>query len=178
MLDKFYITPGQWRHILRWTLYTLLFLATLMLQAVVLGKDGMFGCYPDPVGVVIICVATVEGPERGGLFALLTSTFWALSGIDQGPLLILCLTALPILSGYLCRRIFSVSYLPSLISCGLILFVTETSGFFLKRFFEAVPGSLFLTQVLPGILVSLLFQPLFYWLVKSIQKIGDPYEAT
>jgi hypothetical protein len=119
----------------------------------------------------------MEGPERGGLFALLTSTFWALSGADQGALQILFLTALPIVTGYLCRKIFTLNFLTCLISCVLILLLTQSTAFFLKCLFEKLPKELFLTRLLPGIPVSLLFQPLTYWLVKSIQKIGDPYET-
>ncbi len=177
MLEKFYITPGQWRHIFRWTLYTLLFLTALIVQTVILGKDGFLGQYPDIVAVVIITVCMVEGPERGGLFALLTSTFWALSGIDRGALQILFLTILPILCCYFSRRIFSITYIPDLISCALILFVTNSVVFFLKIFYDAIPSHMFFTRLLPGILVSLLFQPLIYWLVKSMEKIGDPYET-
>lgn len=178
MLEKFYITPGQWRHILRWFLYVMLFLMAMMLQTVILGKDGLWGQSPDFVAVVIITVCMVEGPERGGLFALLTSIFWALSGIDRGALQIIGLTVLPILCVHYSRKIFSVVYLPTLISCGLTLLVTHSISFLLKVFYEAAPTHLYATRLLPGILISLLFQPLVYWLCKSIEKIGDPYEAT
>ena len=178
MLEKLYITPGQWRHILRWFLYVVLFLAAMMLQTVIFGKDGLWGQSPDFVAVVIITVCMVEGPERGGLFALLTSIFWALSGIDRGALQILCLTALPVLCSHYSRRIFTATYLPALITCGLTLFVTHSISFLLKVFYESAPSYLYTSRLLPGILVSLLFQPLVYWLSKSIEKIGDPYEAT
>lgn len=178
MSDKFYITPKQWRHILRWSLYTLLFLTGMIFQTVIWGKDGIFGHCPDLVAVVILTVCMVEGAERGGLFALLTSTFWALSGIDRGALQILCLTVLPIFSIHYSRKIFSVSYIPDLLSCGVILFLTHTLEYLLRLFYDGVPSHLFTTRLIPGILVSLLFQPLIYRLVKSIEKIGDPYEAT
>lgn len=177
MLDKFYITPGQWRHFFRWTLYSLLFLSAMILQTVIWGDDGFLGQNPHVVAVVILTVCMVEGTERGGLFALLTSTFWALSGIDRGALQILCLTTLPILSVYWTRKLFSISYIPDLLSCGLILFITNTVDFLLRMFYDGVPGHMFFTRLLPGIGVTLLFQPLIYWLVKSMEKIGDPYEA-
>lgn len=149
----------------------------MMLQTVILGKDGIAGQSPDIVAVVIITVCMVEGPERGGLFALLTSVFWALSGIDRGALQILCLTAIPILCSHYSRKIFSLAYIPALITCGLTMFVAHTLSFLLKAFYEATPTYLYTTRLLPGILISLLFQPLIYWLSKSIEKIGDPYEA-
>lgn len=178
MLGKFYITPGQWRHIFRWLLYTVLFLAVMLVQTVILGRNGIFGQHPDLVAVVIICVAMVEGPERGGTFALITSTFWALSGIDRGALQILCLTTLPILCSFLSRKIFSAAYITCLITCGFTIFIAQTLSYLLRLFYESIPAYLYMTRLIPGILVSLLFQPVIYWLVKSIEKIGDPYEAT
>lgn len=150
----------------------------MMLQTVILGKDGLWGQSPDFVAVVIITVCMVEGPERGGLFALLTSIFWALSGIDRGALQILCLTVLPVLCSHYSRKIFSIVYIPALLSCGLTLLISHGLSLALKVFYEAAPTHLYFTRLLPGILVSLLFQPLVYWLSKSIEKIGDPYEAT
>ena len=178
MLGRFYITPAQWRHIFRWVLYSLLLLGTILLQTVLLGKNGVFGSHPDLVAVVIICVAVAEGPERGGMFALIASTFWALSGIERGAIQIACLTVMPVTSSYLSRKLLSAPYLTSLVTCGGTLLVAQTLSFLLKQFYEAVPGILYMTRLLPGILVALLFQPLIYWLVKSIGKIGDPYEAT
>lgn len=178
MLGRFYITPGQWRHVFRWLLYGALFLSVVLLQTVILGKNGVFGQHPDLVAVVIVCVAMAEGAERGGLFALIVSTFWALSGIERGALQIFCLTTIPVLCSYLSRKIFSVPYPVSLITCALTLLITQSLHFFLKMFYDGLPGYLYLTRLLPGMLVALLFQPLFYWLVKIIGKIGDPYEAT
>ena len=178
MLDKLYLTPKQWRRILRWTLYSLLFLSALIAETVILGRDGFWGQSLALSPLVIVCVAMREGPERGGLFALLTSSFLALSGADQGPLQLLCLTVLSICGSHFSRKIFSVEYLPSLLCSGLFLLVTQTLCFLLKVFYQGIPRQLYLTRLIPGILVSLLFQPLIYWLVKSIEKIGDPYEAT
>ena len=92
MLDKLYITPRQWLHILRWTLYALLFLLAMMVQTVVLGNHPIFGANADFIPVVIVCVCMREGPERGGWFALLTSLFWFLSGAANGSISIAILT--------------------------------------------------------------------------------------
>ena len=46
MLDKLYITPKQWLHILRWTLYALLFLLAMMLQTVAFGNRTLLGVHP------------------------------------------------------------------------------------------------------------------------------------
>lgn len=159
-------------------MYCLLFLTAVILQTVIWGKDGILGHTPDLVALVIITVCLIEGSERGGLFALITSTIWALSGIDRGPLQILCLTVLPVLCSHYGRKILSIAYVPELLSCILVLFITGLLEFFLRVFYDGIPSHMFFTRLLPGILVTLLFQPVAYWLVKSIEKIGDPYEAT
>ena len=56
MLDKLYITPRQWLHILRWSLYVVLFIVAMMVQTVVLGNRTLFGAHPHFVPVVITCV--------------------------------------------------------------------------------------------------------------------------
>lgn len=178
MLDKLYITPRQWMHILRWSLYTLLFLTAMLLQTVVLGHQTLLGAKPDFVPVVITCVCLREGPERGGLFALLSSVFWALSGADMGSIYIIVLTVLPILGSLFCKRYLSGRYVPCLILCFLTLFVHHNASFLLKYIYEAMDSSLYFSRLLPCVLVSLLAQPLCYWLVKCIEKIGDAYEST
>ncbi len=177
MLDKLYITPKQWMRIFRWTLYSLLFLGCMMLQTVILGKHKLFGLRPDLIPIVISCVCLREGPERGGVYALCCSLFWALSGIDQGALMILLLTVLPITASVLFRRTFVLSFASALVCCGIILLAVHSMGFLLKLFNESARGSLYFTRLIPTVAVSLLAQPAIYGIVKCIQKIGDPYEA-
>ncbi len=178
MLDKLYITPKQWMRIFRWALYSLLLLVAVMVQTVILGNRPFFGIKPDLVPLVIFCVCLREGPERGGVFALLSALFWALSGVDQGAMLIFLLTVLPILASVLLRKLFVRNFLSDLISCGLLLLLTHSGCFLLRLINGTVARSLYVTRLLPTVLLTLLFQPLIYWLVKSVEKIGDPYEAT
>ena len=91
---------------------------------------------------------------------------------------IFLLTVLPILASVLLRKIFVRSFFSDLISCGLLLLLTHTGDFLLRLINGTVAGKLYFTRLLPTVLVTLLFQPLIYWLVKIVEKIGDPYEAT
>lgn len=177
MLDKLYITPKQWLHILRWTLYTLLFLFAMMLQTVVFGNHKLFGVHPNFVPVVITCVCLREGAERGGLFALLTSLLWCLSGADEGSISIAVLTVVPVLGSVLCSAVLANRFLPCLAITLVTLFTEQTAIFLFKSFFGTMDGSLFLTALIPCVLVSLLAQPIVYLLVKCIAKIGDAYET-
>ena len=177
MLDKLYITPKQWLHILRWTLYALLFLLAMMLQTVVFGNHTFLGVQPNFVPVVITCVCLREGPERGGLFALLTSLFWCLSGVDEGSVSIAVLTVVPVVGSVLCRSVLANRFLPCLAITLVTLFTEQTVIFLLKYFTGTVDGSRFLTVLIPSVLVTALAQPAVYLLVKCIEKIGDAYET-
>lgn len=177
MLDKLYITPKQWMHILRWCLYALLLLVAIMLQTVVFGNRTLLGAHPNFVPVVIVCVCLREGPERGGLFALISSLIWCLSGIDYGPVSLAVLTVLPVLGAVFSRTWLSNRYLPCLLLCALTLFVEQGVIFSLRWFFGDLELRRFLTDLLPCVLVSTLIQPLVYLAVKRIERIGDPYES-
>ncbi len=178
MLDKLYITPRQWLLILRWTLYSLLFLSVMMVQTVVLGNRTVFGTHPSLVPIAITCVCLREGAERGGLFALLASLFWCLSGADLGSLSIFVLTVIPVLGALLCRAVLINRFLPCLAISFLALVFDQFLGFLLKYFFGHVPAALFTRELLPCVFLSILSQPLLYWLVKCIAKIGASYEST
>ena len=79
MLDKLYITPRQWLLILRWALYSLLFLTVMMVQTVVLGNRTVFGIHPcrsrkrapNPMGFIrnrgSFCTASILAVEESFL---------------------------------------------------------------------------------------------------------------
>lgn len=178
MLDKLYITPKQWLHILRWTLYSLLFLLALLLQTVVFGNRPVLGVRPDLVAVVIVCVCLREGAERGGAFALAASVFWYLSGAEQGSVSIAVLTIVPVAGCLLCRAMLANRFLPCLVITLVTLLIEQLAMFLLKFFFDGMAGIYFVRKLLPCVLVSLLAQPPVYWLVKRVEKIGEAYEST
>ena len=149
MLDKLYITPRQWLQILRWTLYSLLFLSVMMVQTVVLGNRTVFGTHPSFVPIVITCVCLREGAERGGLFALLASLFWFLTGADTGSVSIFVLTALPVCASLVCRAYLTQRYLPCLLTCLITLFVNHTAIFLIKLYLGQATAVMFLTRLLP-----------------------------
>ena len=177
MLDKFYITPKQWLHILRWSLYALLLLVAMMVQTVVFGNRLLFGAKPLLVPVVICCVCLREGAERGGVFALLATLFWCFSGAEYGPVSIVMQTAVPVLGTVGSRAVLSSRYVPCLFITFLALFLEQSIVFGLKVFTGNAQGAMFFTVLLPCVFISLLFQPIVYFLVKQTERIGDPYES-
>lgn len=178
MLDKLYITPRQWLRILRWTLYSLLLLLLIMLQTVVFGNRTVLGIHPDLVPLALTCVCLREGPERGGLFALLGSLVWCLSGVDLGSARILLLTVVPVLGSLLCRSVLQNRFLPCLFFTLLTLLCEQSAMFLLKHFFRGLPAECFLRDALPCALISVVAHPAVYGLVKAVSRIGDAYEST
>lgn len=178
MLDKLYITPRQWLHILRWTLYSLLFLLAMMVQTVVLGNHPIFGANADFIPVVIVCVCLREGPERGGWFALLTSFFWFLSGASNGSISIAILTIVPIAGSILCRSVLQNRFSTCLLTAAITLLILHSVIFALKYLFDQIDPSLYVEKLLPTVLISLCAHPPIYYLVKKINQIGDDYEST
>ncbi|MBR4307987.1 MAG: hypothetical protein IKT58_00170, partial [Oscillospiraceae bacterium] len=96
---------------------------------------------------------------------------------DQGALQIFLLTVLPILASLALRKIVVVNFVSVFVSCSILLILTQSAGFLLRLINGTVVGDLYATRLLPIVGISLLIQPLIYWLVKSIEKIGDPYET-
>lgn len=177
MLDKLYITPKQWLRILRWSLYSLLFLLALLVESSVFGKHTLLGVRPQLVAVVIVCVCFREGAERGGLFALLTSLFWCLSGIPYGSIAIAVYTLVPVAGTLLTRSVLVNRFVPCLLITLAALFLQQVVVFAIGYFFHNVGGLYFFLELLPCVFLSLLFQPVVYWLVKRIARIGGPYES-
>ncbi|MBR6377948.1 MAG: hypothetical protein IKS05_09340 [Oscillospiraceae bacterium] len=177
MLKHFYLTKTQWQGILRWSLYGLLFLLTLLLQTVVLAPLPLGGIQLAPLPLYIVCVCIREGPEKGGLFAILASLFWALSGADFGNISVAVVPIGAILSAVLCRAVLTLRLLPTLL-CGLAVSLLNASVIFLFKLI--LPPNLQLSSywriLLPGVLLSLIFVPIQYLLVKRVSRIGVSHE--
>lgn len=176
MLDKLYITPRQWLRILRWTLYALVFFLALLVQTTLLGNTTRPGLRPDLIAVVISCVCLREGPERGGLFALLASFFWYLTGADLASVSIAVMTLVPVLGCIAADSWFNRRFLPCLAVTVLTVLTHRSVIFLLKYFFEELPAALFAARVLPCVPASAAVQPLVYLLVRAVSRIGDAYE--
>ena len=172
MLKHFHMTRLQRLVVLRWTLYCLLFLFVLLTEDIVLGKLPVFGTKLHPLPLVIICVCIREGPESGGLFALLATVFWYLSGADYGNLSVAILPICSIIAAILCRSVLTIRFVTTLLSCFVISMLNESVIFVFKMLLSAVGPENFLLVLLPGVMLSLLTVPLLYLAAKAISRIG------
>ena len=177
MLKHFHLTKTQWKSILKWGLYCLVYLLVLMLQDVVLAKLPVFRAKLNPLPLYLVVVCIREGPERGGLFALLGSVFWYLSGVDYGNLSLAVLPICSILAAVLCRAVLTVRLMSTWICCLVIGLLNESLIFAFKLILPPVVApENYVRVLLPGVLLSLVTVPPMYWIVKAVSRIGVPHD--
>lgn len=171
-LHQLYLTKQQRRLLLKWALYALLFLLTLLLQEVVLCRLPVFGARFHLLPGLIVCVCLAEGAEGGGVFALCATLFWALAGADLGFVSIAVLTFCGVGSALLLDHLL-VNRLPTCCLCCLgALLLHDTVIFLLHLFLGSAALLQFVTVVLPGVVISTVPCPLFYTLTRKISRIG------
>lgn len=177
MLKHVHLTKNQWKSILKWSVYCGVYLLVLLLQDVVLAKLPIFGAKLSPLPLYLVVVCIREGPERGGLFALLGSLFWYLSGVDYGNLSVAVLPIGAILSAVLCRAVLTVRLLPTCICCFAVSLLNESLIFAFKLILPPGIGSeYYLRVLLPGVVLSLALVPPLYFAVKAIGRIGAQHD--
>ena len=190
MFKHIHLTRLQRKGILKWSLYSLLFLLLLIVQTVVLATRPVFGAKLSLVPVCVCCVCIREGPEKGGLFALLASLFWCLSGEDYGNLALAVLPIGSILAAVLCRAVLTTRFVPTALCALAVSWLNATAVFAFKLILppgasaangwqaKTVTVSLenYWRVLLPAVFLSMLAFPLIYAAVKAVSRIGVQHE--
>lgn len=191
MLKYLHLTKLQWKGVLKWALYSLLCLFVLLLQTVVLSKRPVFGVKISLLPICVVCICVREGPEKGGLFSLLASLFWCLSGEDYGNLLVAVLPIGAILAAVLCRAVLTVRFLPTGLCAFGVNWLCASAVFAFKLILPpgasaanswqaktaTISFSNYWRVLLPGIFLSMLVFPLLYVLIKAIGRIGVRHDV-
>lgn len=170
-MNKLHITHKQWICFLKWLTYCVMFVLTVTIQGSLLGRFTILGVKLNLIPCLIICVAIVEGMERGGIFALCTSLVWALSGGDFGFVSIVVLTACAIFCAWLCSAFLYQTIFPCALCCLGTLLLSESAIFLLRMLLGSVEPMQYLMVLLPGVLFSMVGCPIFYCLSRLITKI-------
>lgn len=158
--------------ILKWTLYTALFLVSILLQTAVPAGRGVF-CLPlFCVPVAVSCIAMHEGAEKGGLFALLGATVWCLSGAAYGSAQIITLTVAGVVSGGLCQVLLTRRFWPAMLLSAGTLVLNEGVAFVLRLYLGSASHEQLITVLLPALGLSMLCAPLTYLFTRLIAKLG------
>lgn len=173
MFKYFHLTKMQRQSILKWSLYGLLTLLTLLLQTVVLSRTTGLRIKLTPYPILVVCVCVREGPEKGGAYAILAALFWCFSGADFGNLSVAVLPVGAMLSAVLCRAVLTLRFLPTALCAFAVTLLNATAIFIFKLILPpTVELANYWRILLPTAALSMVFFPLQYPLVKSISRIG------
>lgn len=175
MLKHVHLTKRQWFGILKWSVYALLFLLSLVFQSVILTRLPLFGAKLSLIPLLLVCICIKEGPEAGGLFVLLAALFWSQSGVDMGNISLLTVTVCSVMSAVLCKTVLANRFLSAAICCFLATLLNDSLVFVFKLILTQIDPSNYLRVLLPGAALSMLLFPLAYLLVKAISKIGGDH---
>ena len=122
---KFYMTRLQRLTLLKWTLYSLLCVALLVIQDSMLSRMHLWGATTDLAAAVILLIGIHEGAENGGLFTLIASAVYWFSGSAPAPYAIVILTFL-VVGVSLLRQMFWRRFVRFQTWCAKVLTTTST----------------------------------------------------
>lgn len=87
------LTQQQKLRLVKWLLYTLIVVMSLVLQDVILSQLRLFGATADLAVGAILLITVIEGTDVGSLFVLIASSLYWFSGSAPTPICIILLTA-------------------------------------------------------------------------------------
>lgn len=169
--NKLYITPQQRKTGLKWGLYGLVCVVSLILQDTLLGRVHIFGGSVDltPCAIMLVCV--MQGVETGSLFALIASMIYVFSGSAPDTFSIALITVLSVLVTLFREQFLRRSFSSAWLCTGLAVVMYEMSVFLMGLFLELThPGRAGVFAV-SGLLTALMV-PVLYPLLGWIGKIG------
>ena len=171
-LQKLRITRKQWRIILKWALYVVAFIATVVIQGVILNRQPLFGIRVNLVPYFVGCVCVIEGADAGSVFALIVSLAWALSGGDLGFMSILVLTLGGMGLGVAMENLLRDQIVTCIVCCFLLCLTHDSAIFLLRLFLRTVTARQYFRILVPGVLLGIPSCPVFYYLFRLIHRVG------
>ena len=175
-MKVFHLTGFQRRQIAKWALYAVLLFVALLLQDTMLSRIRISGATTDLAACVILLVGIVEGPEDGGLFALLGSVFYYFSGSAPGVYVITLLTAVAILAALFRQGYWSQSFSSAILCTGLALLCYELALMLVGIFLNLTVWNRMGVFILTALLSTVVLLPL-YPVVRVIGQIGgEPWK--
>ena len=165
------LTKLQQLRLIRWALYVLTVVASLVLQDVLMSQFSIFGATTDLPACAILLITVMEGTEVGSIFVLIASTLYYFSGNAPTAWCIGLMTIFGI-GATLFRRMFWHRSKGSIILCGAIALVCYELGLFAVGLTTALThwGRL-LSFLVTAVLSCLVLIPL-YSLIHKIGLIG------
>lgn len=155
----------------KWLLYSITLVAAYILQSTVLNRFSIIGVTPMLVTCAVVCAAVFEDSGNGAVFGLCAGLLLAFTNTDKAVFYIVTLTVTGAAAGGLCSRFFTRSYLSAVLLCAAGALLCESTIWIVGGALGTLPGSAFITVVLPQAVVSALFAGLFYLPDRYIAKI-------
>lgn len=171
ILGKLLLTQKQRQSLLRWLLFSMVCLAGLILQDVVMSRFSILGTTTDLVPCCVIAICILQGAESGCIFALAASLIYYFSGSAPGIFAIPLITVLAVLGAIFRQGYLRKGFSTLIICTSVCLTLYELGIFFI---------GLFLGQTIPArfwafpstALITLALVPVLYPILLSIGKIG------
>ena len=165
------LTALQRQRLLKWTLYVLVIVLSLVVQDVLMSQFNILGGTTDLAVAVILLITVIEGTEVGSLFVLIASTLYYFSGSAPGAYCIGLMTVLGI-AAVMFRQLFWHRSKGSIVLCaGIALMGYELGLFAVGLFNELTLWDYFGNFLLTGV-YSCLSLLAFYPLIYKIGLIG------
>ena len=170
-LSKLQLTRQQQKQALKWFLYALVIVVLSVAQDVVLCRFRFFGGTTDlvPCGIFIIC--TLEGAQKGCIFALAAAVFYLLSGVAPGPHVLVLITMPAMLVAALRQAYLRQGFPATLLCTALAMAIYELCVFGFCLLLGLVSVARYSGFVVAAVL-SLVAVPIVYPIAKAIGTIG------
>lgn len=171
ILGKLLLTRKQAMRLLRWSLFSGVCLAGLILQDVVMSRFTFFGTTTDLVPCFILAVCIMQGAESGCIFALLGSMLYSFSGSAPGVFVIPLITLIAVLTAIFRQAYLRQGFFTMLICTSVALYLYEMGIFFIGVFLRnTLMSRLSAFAISAGL--TLIAVPIVYPILLSIGKIG------
>lgn len=167
----FQLTGYQRSQILKWFLYAALTVGALLVQDTILARIRIGGATTDLLVGVVMLIAMLEGAENGGVFALLASVFYYLSGSAPGPYVVALVTAVAILGALYRQGYWSQSMSSTLLCSFLSLVSYEVLLLIMGIFLHLTVLRRIGVFVSVAVLTTIALVPLYY-IARGIGQIG------
>lgn len=171
LMGKLFLTKTQREILLKWTVFTLIFLLLQVLQDVIFSRIHIFGGCVDVVPALLLLVCLLQEPASGLLFVMICSLVRALSGVVLGPV---SLAVLVFMGAALCalrKNHLWGEFRAVVLCCWLGLGFHSAVLFLLGVFLTKTTWSRYL-PTLGGLFGSMVAALILYPLVRVVGKIG------
>ncbi len=165
------LTRMQRLRLLKWVLYALVIIVSLVVQDVVMSQISILGGTTDLAVAVILLITIIEGTDAGSLFVVIASTLYYFSGSAPGAYCIGLMSGLGILA-VMFRQLYWHRSKGSILLCTAIALMGYEIGLFAVGLFEELTLWNYLDAFLLTGIYSCVTLLAFYPLIYKIGQIG------